>query len=425
MKSLLILLPLLLLFSCNTEEKNTITNNEDYNQYLVSKKPETTSKYFELWNNKIKEDSTQLSSFGIVASQYDAYFKATGTIQYLKKAEKSLEKAVAIAATGRAEFRRSLARNYISQHRFKEALVLAEEAKKLGSGITETHGLLFDVHMELGNYRAAKMYLDSITDPSSFGYLIRAAKWNDYKGELPTTIRYMEQAKQLAEKSSTKHLKVWSYTNLADYYGHADKIKESYEHYLKTLAIEPQNAYAKKGIAWIVFSYEKNPQEALRILDSITTNNEAPDYYLLKSQIASFMKNKKQELLNLDEYLIRVKNEAYGDMYNAYNVDLYTNNVHDLNKALQLSKREVNNRPTPESYSLLAYTHLKLGDNKKALSIVKNHIEGKTFEPAILLRNAEIYKEAGDKAKVQELKKELSTAVYELGPNMLINIELL
>ncbi|MBU2997356.1 hypothetical protein KO500_12990 [Cellulophaga baltica] len=423
MKSLFILLPLLLLFSCNTEEKNRITNTADYEQYLVSKKPDTTSKYFELWNNKIKEDSTQLSSFGIVASQYDAYFKATGDIEYLKKAEKSLQKAVEIAATGRAGFRRELARNYISQHRFKEALFLAEEAQEIGSGITETHSLLFDVHMELGNYNIAKEYLNKITDPSSFGYLIRAAKWNDYKGELPTTINYMEQAKQLADRSTASHLKVWSYTNLADYYGHAGRIKDSYEHYLKTLAIDPQNSYAKKGIAWIVFSYEKNPEEALRILDSITKNYDAPDYYLLKSEIASYQNNRKQELLNLDEYLIRVKNKAYGDMYNAYNVDLYTTSVKDFEKALALSKREVQNRPTPESYSLLAYTHLKLGDNKKALAIVENHIEGKTFEPAILLRSAEIYKVAGNNNKVKELKNELSGAVYELGPNMLINIE--
>ena len=423
MKYLFLSLALLLLFSCNTKEDSKITNKADYEQFLVSEKPKTTSKYFDLWNSKIKPDSIQLTSFGIVAGQYDSYFKATGDIDYLKKAEQALEKAVEIAATGRSGYRRALARNYISQHRFKEALELAESAREIGAGLTETQSLLFDVHMELGNYNLAKIYLDSITNVSNFGYLIRAAKWNDHNGDLTSTINYMEQAKKEAEKYKSKSLMLWSYTNLADYYGHAGRIKDSYEHYLKSLALDSQNAYAKKGIAWIVFSYENNPKEALRILDSVTKNHDTPDYYLLKAEIAEYMNNKKEQLSYLDEYLISVKNPKYGDMYNAYNINLYLNKIHQLNKALELAKREVENRPTPASYNFLAYSYLKLGEKDKALEIVKNHIEGKTFEPSILYCTAEIYKANGIISKTKELKEELLSAVYELGPNMKNKIE--
>ena len=48
------------------------------------------------------------------------------------------------------------------------------------------------------------------------------------------------------------------------------------------------DAYAKKGIAWIVYSYEKNPDEALRILNSVTNTFFAPDYYLLKADIFEY-----------------------------------------------------------------------------------------------------------------------------------------
>lgn len=423
MKYLFLAIPLLLLCSCNINENKNITNKADYEQFLVSEKPKTTSKYFELWNAKIKPDSIQLTSFGIVAGQYDAYFKATGEIEYLKKAEKALEKAVAIAATGRSGYRRALARNYISQHRFKEALQLAESAREIGAGLTETQSLLFDVHMELGNYELAKSYLDSITDLSNFGYLIRAAKWNDHKGDLSATINYMEQAKEKAEKYKSESLMLWSYTNLADYYGHAGRIKDSYAYYLNSLALDHQNAYAKKGIAWIVFSYEKNPKEALRILEAITKNHQTPDYYLLKAEIAEYNKDKQEQLSNIDAYLISVKNSNYGDMYNAYTINLYLNKIHHLNKALTLAKREVENRPTPASYNFLAYSYLKLGEKEKALEIVKKHIAGKTFEPSILYTTAEIYKANGDVVKADKLKQELLGAVYELGPNMKNKIE--
>jgi tetratricopeptide (TPR) repeat protein len=272
--------------------------------------------------------------------------------------------------------------------------------------------------MELGNYSKAEQYLDSIKNMSQFGYLIRAAKWNDYKGDLDTTIRFMEMAKQKAENSKNSALMLWSYTNIADYYGHAGKIKESYDYYLKSLQLDPRSAYAKKGIAWIVFSHEKNPEEALRILDSVTKNYSAPDYYLLKSEIAAFQKNELESLANLDKYYMAMQNPSYGDMYNAYNASLYLEQTGQYEKALMIAEKEVENRPTPHSYDLLAYGYLKIGKKDKALQVVEDYIEGKTFEPNILYHAAEIYKANGRMSKVVELKKELSGAAYELGPDM-------
>jgi hypothetical protein len=47
------------------------------------------------------------------------------------------------------------------------------------------------------------------------------------------------------------------------------RIQESYDSYLKTLAIDPNYSYALKGIAWIVFSHERNTKEAKRIVEAI------------------------------------------------------------------------------------------------------------------------------------------------------------
>ena len=404
------------LSSCHTDNSTQISKKEDYDKYLASNPAKTTSKYFELWDAKIKPDSSQLLSFGIVGGEYNRYFQNTGDIKYLKKAEQVLKKAVDIAAIGKSGYYRSLARNYISQHRFQEALQLADSARATNSGVEESQSLLFDVHMELGNYETAEKYLDSLKNMSDFGYLIRLSKWNDYKGDLDTTIRFMEKAKEKAEASKKIALKLWTYTNLADYYGHAGRIEDSYRHYLMALALDPENAYAKKGIAWIVFSYEKKPKEAMRILDSVTKNYKAPDYYLLKAEIADYMGDDFKSLSNLDQYFKMVQDPAYGDMYNAYNVALYLNETEQFDKALRLAKKEVLNRPTPESYGLLAYSYLKKGEKDKALEIVERHIEGRTFEPGVLLHAAEIYKATGATKKVEALKTELLGAIYELGP---------
>jgi tetratricopeptide (TPR) repeat protein len=415
MKNLILLIPILFFGSCQKKEK-AVTHAIDYDKYLVSTPLKTTSKYFELWNSKIEPDSMQLLSFGIVGGEYGRYFQESGDIQFLKKAERALKRAKDIAAVGKDSYLRALARNYISQHRFKEALQLADSARAIGSSLNASQGLLFDIHMELGNYKMAEKYLDSIKNLSDFGYLIRLAKWNDHKGDLKSTITFMEKAKAKAINSKNKDLMLWSYTNLADYYGHAGRITDSYEHYLKALELDPKNSYAKKGIAWIVFSYEKNPKEALRILDSVTKNYQAPDYFLLKSEIAEYMGNELSSLYNLDQYFNSIRNPAYGEMYNAYNARLYLEQTGQYEKALQLSRLEVRNRPTPKSYSFLAFSYMKLGKTDRALDIVEKYIDGKTFEPAIKYYEAEIYKAAGKTEKVTALKNELLAATYELGP---------
>tara|TARA_R110000765_G_scaffold297949_1_gene393084 strand:- start:214 stop:1491 length:1278 start_codon:yes stop_codon:yes gene_type:complete len=418
MKLIKLFIVLILVSSCGTKNQDAVAQKNDYDKYLVSNEVETSSKYFDLWNSKIRPDSMQLTSFGIVGGEYNRYFQQTGNIEFLKKAEKSLKKAVDIANIGRPGYYRALARNYISQHRFREALKLADSAAIIGGDKSETQSLYFDVHMELGNYQLAEKYLDSIKNMSDFGYMIRLAKWNDYKGDLDTTINFMEMARTKAELGKNRELMLWSYTNLGDYYGHAGRIQDSYNQYLKALEIDADNAYAKKGIAWIVFSNDKNPVEAIRILDSVTKTYNAPDYFLLKAEIADYMDDDLIRTKNLDQYFTRVKNEMYGDMYNAYNLGLYIDETKQFDKALLLAQTEVDNRPTPESYSWLGYSYLKNGEINKAVEVIDAHVYGKTFEPALLFQAAEVYKANGEEEKVNELKGELIGALYELGPNM-------
>lgn len=423
MRAILILCTICMLLSCNNETEFK-TDPNDYNQFLSSNKPSTSSKHYELWNRKITSDSSQTLGLAQVANEYGRYFRKTGDIEYLKKAERALFKAYANANINKENYARALSRNYISQHRFKEALDLAEEANQIGGGKENTKALLFDIHMELGHYKLAKGYLNNMASASSFGYLIRAAKWNDYKGDLDTTIDLMENAMAKAESSNNWGLRIWSYTNIADYYGHAGRIADSYSYYLKALELDPQDAYAKKGIAWILFSHEKNGEEALRILNSITTHHPAPDYYMLKAEIHDYLGNKQGKSENIEKYAELTKNTAYGPMYNIPNTELLLEKG-AYQAALHLAREELKNRMTPETQSLLAKTYLRMGRVKEALKIVEDQVLGKTFEPAILLNMAQIYQENGHDDKVSALKEELLGAIYELGPNSLDQIRAL
>lgn len=420
MKTIYSLLTIVLLFSCNTKNKTTVTNISDYTEFLTaeSNSYKKAKKEQQFWLKKLKSAPNQYPYLSKLAAAESQLFEATGRIEYLIKAEAHL-----VALNKKTNYKtsshlRSLARNYISQHRFKDALSLLEQAERLADDIKSTQNMLFDVHLELGNDTQAKQYLEDVTDYNSFDFLIRTAKWNDHIGNLSAAITYMEKALVKAESSKNKALMQWSYTNIADFYGHDGQIEKSYNYYLKALTLNPNDAYAKKGIAWIVYSYEQNPEEALHILNTITEDYNTPDYYILKAELSEYLNDNIAKNNYLKQYIATVQNKAYGVMYNAYNIKLFAEISSGKTKAIAIAKQEIKNRPTAQSYNLLAWAHYNNGDAKTALNIVEQYVSGKTFEPEVLYHIAEIYKANNKPEAVTRLKKELINATYELGPVM-------
>jgi tetratricopeptide (TPR) repeat protein len=410
---------ILFIFGCETKSEQ-ITNKEDYNRYLKVKDNKSltfATNEIDFWQKKFNAAPNQISYLSLIASNYATLFEYTGNIKYLYKTESLLTQSNSTYRYSKVSTIRSLARNYISQHRFKEALELANKALAIGEGKKETQKLLFDVQMELGNYPEAVKNLNAIKDMNDFDYLIRLAKWNDHKGDLDTAITFMEKARDIAERDDSKGLEIWSYSNLGDFYGHAGRIQESYDSYLKTLELDPNYSYALKGIAWIVFSKERNINEANRIIDAIAVTHNTPDFYLLKSQIAQFEGNKTKEVANRNAYFSMMEKNNYGAMYNKYNALIYADDKQTAQKALEIAKIEVDHRPTADSYDLLAWAYLNVGDSKKALEIAQNHVVGKSFEPKVQYHLAMIYKSNNLALKAKPIKEELLSSLYELGPN--------
>jgi len=416
----LLVFAILTITSCTTKPSQ-ITKTSDYDKYLNikdNKSIDFANREIDFWQNKIDAYPNQMMYLGMLASNYGTLFQYTGDIKDLYKSEEFLTQYNEAYKYSRVSTIRSLARNYISQHRFKEALDLANKALAIGEGRKETQKLLFDVQMELGNYTDALKSLNAIKDMNEYDYLIRLAKWNDHKGDLKTAITFMEKARDIAIKDDNKVLKIWSYSNLGDFYGHAGRIQESYDSYLKTLEIDPNYSYALKGIAWIIFSHERNTTEANRIIGTIAKTHNTPDFYLLKSQIAQFSGNKSEETANRNAYFAMLEKYNYGAMYNKYNVLVYADDKTTASKALEIAKIEVDHRPTPDSYDLLAWSYLNLGQNKKALEIAQKHVVGKTFEPKVQYHLAMIYKSNNILDKIEPIKEELLSSSYELGPTL-------
>ncbi|WP_320814116.1 hypothetical protein [Flavobacterium sp.] len=425
-KPILLLLISFVVISCSSKSEKQVTNKEDYQSYLIEKDNQSLKNInneIDFWQKKYDAAPNQYTYLISLASLYSQKFEITGNIQELYLTEKLLVDCNQRVKGEKVGIHRAIAKNYISQHRFKEALMHLNKAYDLGENKIATEKMLFDVQMELGNYEEAKTKLTAIFDFKDFDYLIRAAKWNDHIGDLDKAIQLMEVAKTIAEQSNSKVLKVWVYSNIADFYGHAGRIEDSYNYYLKTLEIDGSNMYALKGIAWIVFSHERNAEEALQIVDYISTQHSVPDLYLLKADIYDFSGNLSKKRNAVNEYHASLEKNNYGDMYNKYNALLYAEIVGETNKAIIIANKEIENRPTPESYDLLAWAYYNNGDFDKALGIIEKHTIGKSHEPLIVFHNETILKANNKLTKENSNKADLLASIYELGPNLETSIK--
>jgi tetratricopeptide (TPR) repeat protein len=424
MKNILIVLSVILMVGCTSHKKELLTTEKDYDSNLNTKTNPSRDVALEelaFWQERVGKDSMNSIAISKLAGNYATLFSETGNVEYLYTSEKLIEKALQVSARGKDTYLRSLAHNYISQHRFKEAKVLLDSAYTFPDNKRATELMLFDISMELGEYEKAYEYLGLVKNLSDYNYLIRLAKWSDHKGDLDSAIRYMEKAKAIAESGGVNSLIIWTYSNIADFYGHAGRLEDSYRHYLRTLQLQPDNAYAKKGIAWIIYSSEKNTSEANRILDSVMKTHKAPDYFLLKSEMAKFDGNLSEAAKQRQNFIDAVNNGNYGGMYNTYLIKLYAET--DPEMALTFAKKEIINRATPETYQLLAYAQLKAGLKEEALITLEKHVVGKTSEPKALYCAALVYKANGMNDWVLPLKELLMEASFELGPVMAKEIE--
>jgi tetratricopeptide (TPR) repeat protein len=103
-------------------------------------------------------------------------------------------------------------------------------------------------------------------------------------------------------------------------------------------------------------------------------------------------------------------------MYASYNFFIAADELMQNEKALKVAEQEVKNRPTPESYNLLAWANYKRGNIAEAIKIIETKIENKTQEPDVLYHIGIIYTAANETKKAKQYLYLALESANELGP---------
>lgn len=415
---------LMLCISCNSS--NPITNKNDYSTYLVkgaiANEAKKVTSEIEFWSHRLSKDTGSYVSMLELARNYMARFKVKGDISDLNAGDSLLKRSSEKLAHTDTEILYALTQNSIAQHQFQLADKYIQAAEKKEGDTYLLKLLQFDVNMELGHYRDAGKCLEGLGNKSAFDYLIRQAKWEDHKGNIDEAILLMEKAFE-SVKDKKKGLFSWTLSNLGDMYGHAGRIKESYQAYLSVLKKDPSNLYCLRGIAWIAYSHDKNYKEAKRILRYILSQAEIPEIRLILADIAVSEGNQNEARQFTNEFISTVSKQAYGGMYNKYLIQVYCEELSDYDKALSMAKEELQNRFTPETCDLLAWVYYRKGELRKAYEFSSGYVYNSTFEPEALMHLGFIYADIGRTQEARKMLKECLESSFELGPIVKKQIE--
>lgn len=427
MKHTIVVILILSLFLASCKQER-IVDPKDYNAFLIDdgkmmRQLEKCNAEIDFWKQKLQQDTGSFVNMMEIAYNILHRFKLKGNTDDLRTADSLFQRSNYKLNNTDPDIFYALSQNAITQHRFRDAFEYNETAAKNGGSLYTTTLLRFDAGMELGLYPQAIDRLERVKDKSSFDYLIRKAKWEDHRGNLNGAIELMEAVLAKVKGSNKTGAYCWALSNLADMYGHAGEIEKSYRAYLEVLKKDSTNLYCLRGIAWIAFSADHNTKEAKRILKYILLHTSMPELYLLLAEIEGFESNKPVQLEYINRFVNIVSAQGYGAMYNKYLITAYTEELNNASKALSIANQEIESRPTPETYSWLAWAYYKNGDKEKSLAIIKDKVEEKDHEPLSLLRMAWIYAANGDEEKAKDIFNECLESSFELGPVYTLQIK--
>lgn len=418
-KSFIILSFTVLMAACSKNSKPVVQEEKImalFEQKQTANALQMIETDMKFWSDRLAATPDDMSSQVKLASLHNQRFQYSGNINDIHKSDSLYHVANQLQKRFSSGIYRSLAANCVTQHRFIQADRYLDTAASMGDDMYLTRLQQFDVKLELGNYNQAEDVLMAFRHKNNFDYYIRAAKIEDHKGNSEASISFMEKAYADIKESKKDQLLPWVKTNLADMYGHNNRISESYQLYTEVLKDHPDYYHAWKGIAWIAYSHDKNTTLAKKILLWLQEQHPVPDYDLVLSEIATFEQNNQEKNNYLASFVDKVSNPAYGDMYNKYLFTIMSDELNNQSTAMTIAQKEIGNRPTAQSYELFAWSLYKNGQLNEAVKIAESRIINKTFEPDALYHIGLLLKKNGQTKLAKQYLAQALESSFELGP---------
>lgn len=410
MKFLFYCLVLFAAFSCNNKPiVSKVFVDSLVAHYTASSFAVTIEKDLEFWKSRVDKRPGDVVSLQKYASALASRFHVYGDINDLKKADSIMTAIVGLYHDPGPSL--LLAGYKMLQHQFSNARAYIGTVAEMKTEKYATQMMLFDADFEMGDIYHASLILRNNNLPNEYGFNFRQSKLDHNMGELKASIQHMLRAAELSGASA--YLQTVALSNAADLYVHDGKLEKAAALYNRCIQYNSCDFHSMMGLGWISLVHDKNEKLANEIFSFVKTKIKSPDPILKLSQAAELTDSGLAKAC-ARQFVEQAIQPAYGNMYNKYLIQLYTELLNDPAAALKIAQREIQNRSTSQTYVWLAWCLFKNGKKEEAYSVYEDHVSGKALEALELYWMGKMMKGLGKGYNAEQFFKAAEKNKYDL-----------
>jgi tetratricopeptide (TPR) repeat protein len=375
--------------------------------------PRETDNVIRFFQWKVLQDPDDFFNYDRLGVAYIQKARETGDIAYYNLADKALEKSLDLESTHpeAAPATKHLATVYYAEHRFGEALALAQKAIDLNPHDITPYALLGDARSEMGEYEkawGAYRHLqnpEAQSAPSGVQYLeqSRESAQSLLTGDTPAAIDHMRCAIDISiESRMAQETIAWSKFTLGEIYFQSGDLSNAKAEYTEALKAYPDYHRALAGLAK-VSSAEGHFGEAIELYKKAIGVVPLPAYAAALGDVYAKAGNTVQAKKQYDlvEYIGRL-NSFNQIVYNRELSMFYADHDIHLEKALALARRELELRHDIYTWDALAWALYKNSQPEQAAAALKEALHLETKDPLLMFHAGMIYERLGDSKRAQD-----------------------
>lgn len=341
---------------------------------------------------------------------YLRHARETDDVTFYQNAESTLQRAYALAPRYYPA-NVALAQALNAQHRFGEALEIAQHAQELLPGRMEARLARGDALLELGETGQAVAAFASLSQEMKGGasLLARQAHVAELHGEPQRAIRLLEQAISTFQMTSPSSRDVnWFLLRLGELYFDSGQLTQAQAFYQAALDLNESDAFALAGLAAVQAAHGRYASaigtyhQSLEIFPEPLFMAALGDLYLLTGQ-------PEQAQEQFDALTAILKEDEYaGGIHKRELALFYADHDLHLDEALNLVQSEFHVRQDIYTFDAAGWVYYKNGLLEQAGEMVKQALRLGT-------RDAHLYYHAGmialAQGNAQQGREYLSTAL--------------
>jgi tetratricopeptide (TPR) repeat protein len=361
--------------------------------------PQLIQKTVEFWERREKKDPMGAIARRNLAAAYLARQRETGEIEDAVRAERAARASLTILPRSNAVALSRLANSLLTQHRFPEALEVADRAVALDP---EAQRLRADILLELGEYQAARKALELIPNrPDDLNLMALRARFAEVEGKMDRSINLLKAAGRIAASlpDMPAEAVAWYHTMVGHRLVDTGKLDEGERACKDALAIFPRDYRAMTGLAEAASSRRDWQGAVAWGRKAVETSPQNPEAFkLLGDAYAELGRtaDAEQQYQRLDKLA-----HSFPRIYDRHWALFCADKGRQLDEALTLARKDLELRRDVHAYDTLAWVCFKKGLQKEAEATMQKALVQSTSEAPLFYHAGMIARAGGDQDRAK------------------------